>query len=412
MLWKRTLVRLSGGSSKLTFHLRAVGFSPLPEKLATGGEDAYISTSSVQAVLDGVSWWRDNLSVDAGLYSAALAKHMYEYVEDDLLGDVPASSLRLLQRGYELSKHGKILGTSTALVATLQNENKKIQDRDGYQLIDLAEWQREFRGKQSLLSVEEEGGLDEDGEPLPPPLELSPTHAANRHPNTDNSGTSKSSSCSSSSSSSGGEGGMSVGSPPDSGAKLASNYLLDVAYVGDCGLLIIRNGRILFETEEQQHDTDYPFQLGDGSADTPKDGVRLLIPVQRGDIVVMGSDGILDNVYTRRICQLLWRCLRDSPFFASDPSHTRTSRGELLDETLTALNKGIEMVIAEAIAVSKDIRADSPYATRCIENGANFEGGKPDDMTILAAILEDEESAADMERVSEGLFPPPYRDWP
>eukprot|EP00796_Vickermania_ingenoplastis_P008689 gene8689-6110_t len=346
MTWCRTGARLAG---RLSFHLRAVGFSPLPEKLATGGEDAYISTSSVQAVLDGVSWWRDNLSVDAGLYSAALAKHMYDYVEDDLMGDLPASSLRLLQRGYELSKHGKILGTTTALVATLQGENKRIQDRDEYVVPELAE-------------------IEED-----------PSIASS------------------------------------SAATVYPNNLLDVAYVGDCGLLVIRNGQILFASEEQQHDVDYPFQLGDGSPDTPRDGVRLLIPVRRGDIVLMGSDGIFDNVYTAKLCDLMWAALSDSPFFRALRGQGDASMhpGDALDATLTALNHGIEQVVAEALTVSQDIRADSPYATRCIENGANFEGGKPDDMTVLAAIIEDEDEARDgLERLSEGLFPPPYRDWP
>lgn len=347
---------------RLAFHLRAVGFSPLPQKLATGGEDAYISTSSVQAVLDGVSWWRDNLSVDAGLYSAALAKHMYEYVEDDLLGDLPASSLRLLQRGYELAKHGKILGTATALVATLQSENERIQSRDGYSLVC------------------DEKGSESEGEEV--------SEVAAPEPKMQEAETT---------------------------SDDAENNLLDVSYVGDCSLIVIRGGRILFETEEQQHDVDFPFQLGDGSTDTPKDAIRLLIPVQRGDIVLMGTDGVFDNVYTRRMCEIIWGALAETPFYRTlrGVSSSSSDPGDVLTQTLAALNRGVEKVVAEAINISQDIRADSPYATRCIENGANFEGGKPDDMTLLASIINDEDSAADMDRHAEdALLPPPYRDWP
>lgn len=347
-------------SSRLAFYFRGVGFSPLPEKLATGGEDAYISTSNVQAVLDGVSWWRDNLSVDAGLYSAGLAKHMYEYVEEDMLGDLPASSFRLLNRGYELSKHGKVLGTATALVATLQSENKRVQERDGYQLIDFSKYVME----------EEAEAVDEEAEEGPcvkvpdAPIVTIPSTSA-------------------------------------------SNHYLDVAYVGDCSLLLIRGGKPIFKTEEQQHNLDYPFQLGDGSLDTPKNGVRQLIPVQRGDVVVMGSDGIFDNVYAKDISRMIWNAICDAPLF-----HHYRYDGDVLDATLTALNRGVDEVVAVARGMSLDIHGNTPYASRCIENGAYYEGGKPDDMTLLASIIEDETFTTDLERLSAGLFPPPYRDWP
>lgn len=406
------------GHRKLSFHIRALGFSPLPEKLATGGEDAYISSQSVQSVLDGVSWWRDHLSVDAGLYSAALAKHMYEYVEDDLLGDLPASSLRLLQRGYELSKHSNVVGTSTALVATLQpyrQSRERIYKKDRYQWINLEEWQKVKEEEESthrfLLTDEEE-------EPPELPQEaraekvLSPASSSNEQK-------------SEAAASIGGEHLKELGSSAVDGngsKKTEGENLLDVAYVGDCGLIVIRDGKIVYETEAQQHDVDFPFQLGHGSADTPKDGVRVFIPVRRGDVVIMGSDGIFDNVYSRDICKLMWQALSASPFYKSDTNssaaqeekQTHLGPGAMLDQTLSALNKGIELVLAKATSIANNIRSDSPYASRCIENGANFEGGKPDDMTLLASILEYEDNAVEMKKLSEAeeLFPSPYRDWP
>lgn len=410
----------SGGGNDdrrmLSFHIRALGFSPLPEKLSTGGEDAYISSQSVQSVLDGVSWWRDHLSVDAGLYSAALAKHMYEYVEDDLLGDLPASSLRLLQRGYELSKHSNVVGTSTALVATLQSyrqSKERIYKKDRYQWVNLEEWQKEREQEENTHRCLLTDDVEEESEPqletgaekvssVACPSEGKIKEAVSMGENHKELG----------SSSDGGNGGE----------NKEGETLLDVAFVGDCGLIVIRNGQIVYETEAQQHDVDFPFQLGHGSADTPKDGVRVLIPVRRGDVVVMGSDGIFDNVYSRDICKLMWQALSTSPFYRSDTNPSAAPEGKqvhlgpgaMLDQTLSALNKGIELVLAKATSIANNIRSDSPYASRCIENGANFEGGKPDDMTLLASILEYKESAVEMEKLSEAeeLFPSPYRDWP
>lgn len=436
----------SHGSRKLSFHMRALGFSPLPEKIATGGEDAYISTESVQSVLDGVSWWRDHLSVDAGLYSAALAKHMYEYVEDDLLGDLPASSLRLLQRGYELSKHSNVVGTATALVATLQRNHEskeRIYKKDGYERVNLKDWQlakQEEWSSTSFLYEDENDGAEgeqkqEDRDPHSHAAGLDAGKLAEGIPHGTPTGFTKANGIENEediakqTSLHRSEKGVEWSDPPlppqksQQGEEEEEDTLLDVAYVGDCGLIVIRRGRIIYETDAQQHDVDYPFQLGDGSADTPKDGVRVLIPVRRGDVVIMGSDGIFDNVYSRDICKLMWKALETCPFYESAGTTAPTTPGEgesqlrggqLLDQTLSALNKGIESVLAKAISIANNIRADSPYASRCIENGANFEGGKPDDMTILASILEYEENVADMEKLSEAdeLFPSPYRDWP
>lgn len=378
--------------NRLSFHLRALAFSPLPAKLDTGGEDAYVSTETIQSVLDGVSWWRDKRSVDAGVYSSAFAKHVHEYVEEELLGDNPPSSFSLLEHGYEETKSDNILGTATALVATLQCEQFPIKQRSGYTVVDLKRWREE----NIVSSIE--SGLDERG----------------------------------------------LEGAPDLGS---AHHYLDVAFVGDCRLMIIRNGSILYQTEEQLHDVDFPFQLGRGSTDQPKDGISLLIPVQRGDIVVLGSDGLFDNVYTENICKLMWDAVKDCPFYRSaalasnnpfiqppsrlqtltqkligsphalgsapSASSTAKNRLQLFDETLAALNVGIESVTAQAINISQDIHADSPYATRCIEHGCNYVGGKPDDITVLASILEDEQTAVYAERVSEGtIFPPPYRDWP
>lgn len=366
-------------SRRLCFYYRRVGFLPLPSKKDTGGEDAFLSTSAVQAVLDGVSWWRDNAGVDAGLYSASVARTMYDYVEEDLLGDVPASSYRLLEKGYEDGKHSEVQGTCTALVATLQERQPDIQDKDGYTFAELEEPEDD----EAAVAAESAAGAAAAGTSgAAQPADLDPSTEAD-------------------------------------------NYLLDLVFVGDCSLMVMRRDRIIYVTEEQQHDLDYPYQLGIGSKDTPSDGVRLLIPVLKGDIVIMGSDGIFDNAYPKHIASVVWERLApvykeyaypgvDSSTGAHSAVQSLNRKNKLVDEMMQALEMCAEKILSIATTFSLDIRSDTPYASRCIEGGALYEGGKPDDMTVLIAVIGEEDDGSSGERFSgsQTAYPYPYRDWP
>ncbi|TPP46074.1 hypothetical protein CGC20_32790 [Leishmania donovani] len=365
---------------------RRVTGSDSPEKAERGGEDAFLSLSNVQAVLDGVSWWKENADLNAGLYSAALARCMYEYVEDELLGDAPASSFRLLERGYESCKHSDVLGTCTALVATLQEPQEDIQSKDHYEVVLL-----------DGPSLPIESASDSDAAATRVKMTTDLHQAFARFQRTDG----------------------------------AENYLLDVVYVGDCTMMLIRNGRVCYVTEEQAHQLDYPYQLGTGSNDTPKDGVRLLIPVEKGDVVVMGTDGVFDNLYPNRIAELIWPHLErvfcqhgylqalggaaTAKASANSVSYVKNRNlRTLLDDIMAALDMSANAVMVDAIAVSRDVRCDSPYASKCIENGALFEGGKPDDMTLLISVIGESADDEPSEQFSgsEAAFPLPYRDWP
>ncbi|KAK7198113.1 hypothetical protein NESM_000767700 [Novymonas esmeraldas] len=413
---------------KFSFYYRSVRSVPVPEKAERGGEDAFLSLSNVQAVLDGVSWWKENAGVNAGLYSAALARTMCEYVEDELLGDAPASSFRLLERGYESCKHGDVLGTCTALVATLQEPQEDIQQKDRYEAVLLEGPSLTFTGASTTRAP------------------LTAAHAAST------AAAAAASAAVAAVDGAMGESDIAMESTagPDAAVTHAAttadlhqafarfhrtddvdNYLLDVVYVGDCSVMLIRDGQVCFVTDEQAHHLDYPYQLGTGSTDTPKDGVRMLIPVEKGDVVVMGTDGIFDNLYPRRIAELVWPPLErvfrqhgyphsmgdDTVTAASDVvsyEKNRNLRTLLVDDIMAALEAGSSAVMLRATAVSGDVHCDSPYASKCIEHGALFEGGKPDDMTLLVSVIGecDDDQSGERFSSSQAAYPPPYRDWP
>ncbi|KAF9345254.1 hypothetical protein BGX34_004907 [Mortierella sp. NVP85] len=84
---------------------------------------------------------------------------------------------------------------------------------------------------------------------------------------------------------------------------------LRIANLGDCGVSVIRRNEFIFRTEEQQHSFNYPYQLGTGSSDSPSDALTFTVKVESGDIVVMGSDGIFDNLFDEDILEEVVRCI-------------------------------------------------------------------------------------------------------
>lgn len=94
----------------------------------------------------------------------------------------------------------------------------------------------------------------------------------------------------------------SVGSATMIVAMLERNGLLKIATVGDCGLRIVRKGQIVFTTSPQEHYFDCPYQLSsEAVGQTYVDATVSSVELVKGDVIVMGSDGLFDNVFDSEI---------------------------------------------------------------------------------------------------------------
>ncbi|KAJ1491153.1 phosphatase 2C-like domain-containing protein, partial [Baffinella frigidus] len=80
-------------------------------------------------------------------------------------------------------------------------------------------------------------------------------------------------------------------------AMLTATGQLHVLNIGDSGLHVVRDGVSVFQTNEQQHYFNCPFQLGMGSDDSPGDAdYYVLEDLAEGDLIVCATDGVWDNV--------------------------------------------------------------------------------------------------------------------
>ncbi|KAL0370786.1 UNVERIFIED_CONTAM: putative protein phosphatase 2C 1 [Sesamum angustifolium] len=92
-------------------------------------------------------------------------------------------------------------------------------------------------------------------------------------------------------------------------AMLEMNGTLKIANVGDCGVRVIRKGQVVFSTSPQEHYFDCPYQLSsEAVGQTFLDATVTTVELMEEDTVVMGSDGLFDNVFDREIVSVVSSC--------------------------------------------------------------------------------------------------------
>lgn len=174
---------------------------------------------------------------------------------------------------------------------------------------------------------------------------------------------------------------------------------LKIANLGDGGLLIVRNGKVSYRTKEQQHSFNFPFQLGPNSQNTPKDACLEEFQVHEGDILVMASDGLFDNLFDSQIIEILegYRLGQipgrkfPVPLLQQYPKPRAAGLGAVAGNQKTSrfdVNAVSQWLAKEALDVSCDPRARSPFESKASQEGILFQGGKPDDISVIVSIVE------------------------
>jgi protein phosphatase PTC7 len=151
------------------------------------------------------------------------------------------------------------------------------------------------------------------------------------------------------------------------------------ANVGDCGFLLLRDGRPVLASQQQQHKFNLPFQLGYPAlvpgTDFAEDARLCEFQVLPGDTIVVASDGLWDNLEHGAIADIV----------AESGSPERAA----------------EALVRTAAKLAGDASYDSPFSQAARAAGAvrttplqwlrgdkTVSGGKPDDTTVAIVRVE------------------------
>ncbi|XP_078363501.1 protein phosphatase PTC7 homolog [Oculina patagonica] len=149
---------------------------------------------------------------------------------------------------------------------------------------------------------------------------------------------------------------------------------LHSANLGDSGFLVIRQGSVVHQSSEMQHYFNTPYQLaipppGQAGAvieDSLDEAESTSFSVELGDLIVLATDGLFDNVSTERILKEL---------------------SQLEDHSTESIQHITDSLAHLARTHSYDPHYLSPFAEQARCEGINITGGKPDDITVLIAVV-------------------------
>jgi len=190
---------------------------------------------------------------------------------------------------------------------------------------------------------------------------------------------------------------------------------LCIAHLGDCSGLLVRDGDVVWRSEEMWWGFNYPLQLGPSSPTLPQDARTYELRVQADDILVLASDGMSDNLWEEDVVDEVRRFVRSfGPFPTStSPSASSTSVEGQNSKTLGVLGRrALAGMLSEALCSrarrvserTRQIRSagcvskeppdaselsmeDLPFSRRAKEEGRSFRGGKCDDISVLVAVI-------------------------
>ncbi|KAF4389783.1 hypothetical protein F8388_009916 [Cannabis sativa] len=85
-----------------------------------------------------------------------------------------------------------------------------------------------------------------------------------------------------------------------------NNGILQAVNVGDSMFMVFRNNRCIYRSATQQKVFNTPYQLSNAKGcDTPRVAVEAKVEVEPGDVIILGTDGVWDNIFVWEMEQVL-----------------------------------------------------------------------------------------------------------
>jgi len=138
---------------------------------------------------------------------------------------------------------------------------------------------------------------------------------------------------------------------------------------------------VVYKTTEQWHWFDCPRQLGTNSPDTPNvNAVMEKVNLEENDVVLAMSDGVVDNLWEHEVVENVVESIRKWER-GEGGDHEGDRKGGAGGMLFVA-----EELVKAARVIAEDPYAESPFMERAVEEGLAMEGGKLDDISVVAGL--------------------------
>jgi protein phosphatase PTC7 len=161
----------------------------------------------------------------------------------------------------------------------------------------------------------------------------------------------------------------------------------------------LKHIKVQYVSQQQLMSFNHPYQLGwtgehlspsealTSSLKQPSDSYAASLHVRRGDIIIMATDGLFDNVDVDDICQMAVEWETKHNFLLGDVEERarRWQKGESKAALSAEVVPDLAATLCQA-ARQKSLQSDvdSPFAILAKENDILWSGGMPDDCTVIA----------------------------
>lgn len=192
-------------------------------------------------------------------------------------------------------------------------------------------------------------------------------------------------------------------------------HQLNFSNLGDSGIIILRHIdvdekrsskqrttdlKIAFVSQQQLRSFNHPFQLGWTGEDTSNENTSFKtaeescqnsIHIRRGDIIIMATDGLFDNVELEDIAKIAWEWEQTNGFIVGGDMTSREKRwrrgSSMTNVSANSIDDLANMLVERARENSLDGRTDSPFAILAKENDIMWSGGEYLELFLLLGRL-------------------------
>ncbi|EKM55438.1 uncharacterized protein PHACADRAFT_195471 [Phanerochaete carnosa HHB-10118-sp] len=182
----------------------------------------------------------------------------------------------------------------------------------------------------------------------------------------------------------------------------ASSGQLRAANLGDSGFCVIRSSQVIHFQQPQTHFFNCPKQLaklprsarlrGGACSDAASEADNVSMKLRDGDLVILFTDGLSDNVFPTELIQI---CSLVARQYTHAPPSTKFPVGQAQGEPYNFVREDedahvqtmAERIISYATLCMHNKKRVSPFERAAAREGMYFRGGKIDDVTVIVALI-------------------------